>query len=131
MDFQYEKVTPTIIRPIIPIYLHAKGNLYGYKVLIDSGADNNIFHADIGRVLGLKIEDGKLYRFGGIKSAPLVNGYIHKVELEVKEDKYSCEVVFSDHISDNGFGVLGQIGFFDRYNVEFSYQKEIIKITRL
>ena len=130
MEFQYEKITPTTIRPIIPIYLHFKGNLYGYKALIDSGADNNIFHADIGRVLGLKIETGKLYKFGGIKSAPLVNGYVHKVELEVGKDKYLCDVVFSDHISDNGFGILGQVGFFDRYRVEFNYKKEIVRLTK-
>lgn len=40
-------------RPIVPINIKYKGREINYLVLIDSGADFNIFHKDIADLLGI------------------------------------------------------------------------------
>ena len=51
--------------------------------------------------------------------------------LEVGDVKYSCETAFSYDIAKFGYGVLGQVGFFDHFSVEFNYQKGLIKVRKL
>jgi hypothetical protein len=131
MNFNYKKIALGVIRPVIPVYLHANNNLFGYEALIDSGADFNIFHAEIGRYLGLEIESGRPVKFGGIKGTTPALGYFHKVDLELGESKYKCEVAFSDQIANYGYGVLGQVGFFDHFRIEFNFKEELIKTTKI
>ncbi|MDP2649732.1 MAG: hypothetical protein Q8P10_02715, partial [bacterium] len=38
-------------------------------------------------------------------------------------------VVFSNDISDNGYGILGQQGFFNKYKIEFDYIARKINLT--
>jgi len=39
------------------------------------------------------------------------------------------EVRFSYEITPFGFGVLGQLGFFDKFIVKFDYQKKSVEIV--
>ena len=77
MKFSYQKypANPNLafpdrkraLRPVIPIGLIGKdGNIYRYEVLIDSGADHNIFHAEMGELMGLKVKEGKPLEFWGV-----------------------------------------------------------------
>jgi len=69
MKFRYQKIPAKeseafperkfILRPVIPIILEQASKKVGYRVLIDSGADYNIFHAAVGEILGLDIRLGK------------------------------------------------------------------------
>lgn len=42
-------------------------NIVSYAALIDSGADICIFHAEVGKYLGLDIDSGKREEFGGVQ----------------------------------------------------------------
>ena len=56
MQFLYKKFKladgTELFKPIIPIGLLFNGKLIRYEALIDSGADFNIFNAEIGELLG-------------------------------------------------------------------------------
>ena len=54
-------------RPLIPIILEYKNKQIPVLSLVDSGADFNVFHADIAPLLGIDITKLSKMNFGGIK----------------------------------------------------------------
>lgn len=137
MKFRYRKfnLSPSsvffgkrILKPIIPIKILNNDAILQYAALIDSGADFCIFDAGLGEYLGLNITSGMEIQFGGIQSLGGAKAYIHKVTLEIGGHGFKTEVGFSYDISKNGYGILGQKGFFDLFSVKFDLQKEDIEI---
>lgn len=139
MKFPYKKIPilldpktrriGTTHRPIIPVEIAYKGESRRYEALIDSGADHCIFHAEIAELLNIRLEDGKKYVFGGIGGSGLV-GYIHPATLTIGGHSFDTEVVFSFDISQSGYGILGQTGFFDHFRIRFIYAKKLVEVTR-
>lgn len=122
----------TILRPVIPIGLRYKGKVFQrYSVMIDSGADDCIFHAEIGEALGIDMQAGLEKSYSGIGFGEL-KGRRHTVDVEVGGHWVACEVSFCygmvrDHPEfpekKQGlrYGILGQNGFFDKFKVLFDY----------
>lgn len=116
-------------RPIIPVTLKFKGKEFNYLALIDSGADFNIFHAELAKILGIDLKKKKAINFGGIsKDGQQCRGYFVELKLKIKDEEFKTLVVFSDDISDNGYGILGQQGFFNHFLVEFDYHNKTITL---
>ena len=67
MKFRYKKFG-NVLRPVIPIKVSSSKNPegFGYEVLVDSGADLSIFHADIGEALGIDVKKGKPQEVFGV-----------------------------------------------------------------
>ena len=137
MKFKYHKfiLSPSsdffgkhILKPIIPIKILKEDIILRYAALIDSGADFCIFDAGLGEYLGLNIKSGTEVQFGGIQSLGGAKAYIHMVTLEIGGHEFITEVGFSHDISKNGYGILGQKGFFDKFGVKFDLEKEEIEI---
>lgn len=132
MKFPYKKFTlldgTELLKPIIPIGLLFNGRRIKYEALIDSGADFNIFHAEIGELLGLKVRSGKKTKFSGIVGEPF-EVYFHNVTIEVGRWRHKILAGFSYDVSPYGFGILGQRGFFDLFQIKFLFTKRIIEIT--
>ena len=132
MQFPYKKFKladgTELFKPIIPIGLLFNGKQIRYEALIDSGADFNIFNAEIGELLGINVRDGKKVQFSGIAGEPF-EVYLHNLTLEVGGWQYKITSGFSYEISPYGFGILGQKGFFDLFRVEFIFSRGIIEIT--
>lgn len=137
MKFKYRKLNLSppsnffgklILKPIIPLKVSQANAILQYAALIDSGADFCIFDAGIGEYLGLNIKSGVEVQFGGIQSLGGAKAYIHKVDLEIGGIQFKTEIGFSYDISKNGYGILGQKGFFDLFSVKFDLQKEDIEI---
>lgn len=137
MKFRYHKfnLSPSsdffgklILKPIIPIKVSKAGITLQYAALIDSGADFCIFDAGIGEYLALDIKSGIEVQFGGIQSLGGAKAYIHNVILEVGGHEFRTEIGFSYDIAKNGYGILGQKGFFDKANVKFDLVKEEIEL---
>lgn len=86
MKFRYQKIIVKeseafperkfILRPVIPVILEDRDKKVGYRTLIDSGADYNIFHAAVGEILGLDVQSGRKEIFGGISGEKLT-AYLH------------------------------------------------------
>jgi hypothetical protein len=115
-------------RPIIRVALKFNKVEFNYLALIDSGADFNIFHADIAKIL--KIDLSKLknpINFSGIKGGGV--GHFTSIDLGIEGSFVNTPVIFSDDISDNGYGILGQQGFFNNYKIEFDYRLRKIELT--
>ncbi|TSC91901.1 MAG: Uncharacterized protein CEN90_16 [Parcubacteria group bacterium Licking1014_17] len=138
MKFPYRKIRlddasgffgGLILKPIIPVKISA-GNCkeLNYEVLIDSGADFCIFDADVGEYLGIDINSGEKITFGGIQDRKGAAAFMHKVVLNIGGWSYSAIVGFSHDIAKQGFGVLGQKGFFDNFVVKFDLNKEEIEL---
>lgn len=137
MKFRYQKIQAQksvafperkfILRPIIPVVLILKDKKVGYKALLDSGADYNIFHGELGEILGLDVKNGKMENFGGISGGQLI-AYFHSVGAEIGGWEYKLYCGFSYDIPSFGYGVLGQKGFFDNSVVKFDLTKEEIEL---
>jgi len=122
MKFSYKRYGARAIRPVIPIELTYKDRSISYEVLVDSGADFCIFDAQIGELLGIKIKDGEKQEVGGITGV-MQPYYVHEVTMKVGGWPYKVKVGFLPNIAQMGYGVVGQIGFFDIFVVKFDLLK--------
>ncbi len=127
LSFNYKKLPNGILRPLIRIEVSTARNKDGVpcEALVDSGADFCILKADIGEILGLDIKSGAPFDYRGISGAKST-GYFHRVWLAVKETRFMADVVFSYDIPRGGHQVVGQVGFFDHFKVNFDYRKASI-----
>jgi len=119
-------------RPVIPIQLSYNGKTVNYFVLIDSGADFCIFHAEIGEYLGINIRDGKRLEFFGI-IGDKKEAFFHEVSIIVggHEKKCYCGFSYEFNVNKMPYGILGQKGFFDLFKVSMDYGKEQIEIKTI
>lgn len=114
-------------RPIIPIRLRHKENIIKPLTLIDSGADFSMFNAEFASILGIDLDTLEKTTLGGI--AGEVTGYISHVEMAIHETFIPVPVVFSPNFFPFGFsGLLGQVGFFDEFKIEFDRASRLIVI---
>ena len=132
MQFPYKKFKladgTDLLKPIIPIGLLFNDKLIRYEALIDSGADFNLFNAEIGELLDMDIRSGKKVEFSGVAGKPF-EVYLHEVTIEIGGWQHKIPAGFSYEISSYGFGVLGQKGFFNLFRIQFLFSKGIIEIT--
>lgn len=126
MIFKYYEVTPEIIRPIIEVILKSETRVGIFPSLIDSGADYCIFSLETAKLLRIKLKPKNKTTISGI-GRNAVKGYWDELELRIAGKIYTSRVIFAK-ISDFGFGILGQQGFFDHFDVNLSYQNQEIEI---
>lgn len=124
MTFPYIRVTSQIIRPIVPINLKAGSQTIKLDALIDSGADYCIFPLKVAKDLKLFFRSSDKTKFHGIGKA---EGYWHQIEITVGNTSYKTKAVFAD-LKNMEFGVLGQKGFFDHFDVTLSYKNHSIEL---
>lgn len=115
-------------RPVIPITLINGDKKVTNFAIADSGADFCIFHAEIGEEIGIDIESGKPQVFSGITKEQLT-AYFHDIKIGIGGYEYDCYAGFSRDLVNMPYGLLGQVGFFDLFNVLFDYNKERIELN--
>ena len=121
--------------PLLPVELRHGRHHARVMGLIDSGADDCIFPAAIGRLLGLSVETGKKQPFMG--AGALSNlAYFHRVKLSFALDatvfQFAAYVGFSTAMDIPKIGLLGRIGFFDRFHqVVFHPKEQFVELTTL
>ena len=125
--FKYAKFGQ-YFRPVIPVTLRYNGKEFRYLALIDSGADLNIFHANLASILEIDTNKLKAYAFEGIKKGSSASGYLCVLEIGIEDVSFDTPVIFSNDISDNGYGILGQQGFFDHFRVKMDYKGKDIEL---
>lgn len=131
-DIYQDKVsgrTFEVFRPKIPIRLSINHKVSGVLIdcLFDTGSDRNLFPADWGRSLGLKVEKGKMVKIGGIGKSNEITAYTHPVVLYVGTHKIVTEADFSD---EQNMPLLGRTGFMDKvYEIIANEKKRSIRIT--
>lgn len=128
MRFNYKSYDHDILRPVIPIQIIHKSTIVFYEVLIDSGADSNIFSSDIADIFGIDILQGEEGKVAGItgESRKL---YYHYLDLRIGGILYKdVKVGFLREMGEYAYGVVGQKGFFDIFVVKFDLVKKEIDI---
>lgn len=116
-----------IYRPLIPVRLCNKHNLSKFPVncLLDSGADKNLFPAQWGEAVGIKIKSGiEVIHFGiGNKD---VKAYRHTVKLYLGTYIFETEADFS---YEQAFPLLGREGFFKHFTrIIFHERKRFVEL---
>ncbi len=132
INYNYKRLPNGIIRPLIRAEIAIKKNGDGIpcEVLVDSGADFCILKAEIGEILGFNIKSGEAFSYKGINGAEST-GYIHEVWINVKNVWIQAKVVFSYDIPKFGHQVVGQLGFFDHFKINFDYNKGTIVLRSI
>jgi len=86
-----------------------------FGAIIDSGASRCIFHAEIGKAIGLNVSQGELEPTMGI--AGPANTYLHDISLYAPGGIIAIRAGFSADLPVAG--VLGIEGFFDSFKITF------------
>ena len=129
ISFKYKNVGEGKYRPIIPIEIEFTDTIR-YEVLVDSGADFSIFDAEVAEAIGIEdLTTGERFSFGGVTGEEEI-GYRHKVTLRIRDCSYQVKVGFSEHIRQDGTGIVGQKGFFDMFSVKFDYSKKSVVLRK-
>lgn len=116
-----------IYRPLIPIRLAHKHHFGKFPVncLLDSGADKNLFPAQWGETVGIKIKSGKEITHYGIGNKE-IGCFRHKVTLFVGTYKFETEADFS---FEQSFPLLGRDGFFKHFKkIAFNENGHLIEL---
>lgn len=122
--FKYVKVG-NYHRPLIGVTLRNGSNSMKYIALVDSGADFNLFHTDIASLLGINLNNIKQIDLYGVNDKKPLRGYPAGVEIGIDGVFYDAMAVFSPDIAPNALPIVGQVGLFDRFIVQFDYQKKL------
>ena len=95
--------------------------------LVDSGADECLFHASIGRSLGIDIESGRYMKFNGIAGS--IEAYIHPLEIQLQDfsDRVIIKAGFTE--SEGVDAILGQAGFFENYRICFDRSRSRVEVS--
>lgn len=116
-------------RPVIEVILLKNDKFLSHPVLIDSGADYNLFRGEIAEIFGLKLTSGNKRIIYGLGNQP-IKGYKHKIQLRLPGlDTVDTKAIFSKQLSEHAHGVLGNVGFFDKFTVEFDYNNKTIEVS--
>lgn len=129
ISYKYKSVGVDRYRPIIPIDIELN-EIIRYEVLVDSGADYCMFDEEVAEAIGIEdIATGKMFTFGGVTGDKKV-GYWHTVTLSIKGCTYQTKVGFSAEMRDDGYGIVGQKGFFDRFSIIFDYSNKTLTLMK-
>jgi len=88
-----------------------------FEAVVDSGSGDTLFHASIGRSIGIKVEKGIAAGMGGIIKSKKTTAYFHDVNLYVGTDIIKIRAGFREDLSVAG--ILGRRGFFEHFIVTF------------
>lgn len=80
-----------------------------FEAFVDSGSGSCLFHSDIGRAVGLKVENGEEGPLRGVIGGAKGKVYYHRIKLVVTDQMLSIVAGFSDELSVAG--ILGRYGF--------------------
>ena len=117
-------------RPIIPLFLRYKEITIEYHALVDSGADFNLFHADLAGIFGIPLEHADQERISGVGGDAIAYQHIFDISID-QHTFFPAPVLLSPDITLNSYGIVGQVGFFNKFIVEFTYQTKQIALTAL
>lgn len=95
--------------------------------LVDSGADDCLFHASIGRSLGIDVETGTYMKFDGIAGS--IEAYMHPIEIQIQDFPERVKIKAGFTESDGVHAILGQAGFFENFKICFERYRWKIEIT--
>ncbi|MBI4093604.1 hypothetical protein HY417_01450 [Candidatus Kaiserbacteria bacterium] len=87
------------------------------------------FDAELGEAIGIHVAFGKEAKIFGVVPDKWVRQFAHRIELEYDGNTHPIEAGFVRGLSKNGYGILGQKGFFDQVeSITFEAKKAVFGI---
>lgn len=113
--------------PLLQVFIRRDINMRPVLALVDSGAADCIFSASLGEVLGIDVASGKAHKFHSFNLHE-TQGFVHRIRLQVTGFSHWIDVdaVF---IESEVMPILGQMGFFENYQVVFERFKRQFEIN--
>jgi len=124
-NFEYAKVADRFF-PIIPLLVGKGDEWVPIDALVDSGAVISLFTADVGRALGLKVEDGEPFKPTGISGN--LTAYLHSIKLKVGEIDIQTRAAFTDQLALK-INLLGREGLFEHFQVVFNEKRKQLTLN--
>jgi hypothetical protein len=90
-----------------------------FEAVVDSGSPFCFFQADIGKAIGIRIEDGVEGPLSGVVAGAATSAFFHDIGLHVGTDIIRIKAGFCDQLAVAG--ILGRNGFFDNFMVTFDH----------
>lgn len=98
-----------------------------FDAIIDSGATTCVFHASIGRAIGLDIEKGQPTQTQGVAGPCKI--YLHDISLYIPGGVVATRARFLDELPLAG--LLGMVGFFEHFRITFDPTAFCVELERL
>jgi hypothetical protein len=119
----------TMYRPLMMATVTASnGKALQWLVMPDSGADACLFPMSLAVLLKLNIPSLPKTLTGGVGSSANVT-YYDTISINLQNGiEFKAFVGFTEGMDGVGFGLLGQDGFFDKYDVEFLRHNKLFTI---
>jgi len=118
MSIKYTALDGATNRPYADIEVSKDGQSETYLVLVDSGADINVFSSEIAESLGIDVESGEPLSVRGA-TGDEQTFYLHPITVKVGEDLFNTSAAFASVPHLESAGLAGQHGFFDHFIVKF------------
>ena len=102
----------------------------GEEALVDSGSGHNLFSLEIAELCRVNLRNAGRAKLSTYK--PDENeqqGIVAEMNYELRGCKWTAETIFVD--TSKEYGLLGQLGFFNHFNVTFRYQQRFIDIEHV
>jgi len=116
-------------RPMADVILIASnGESVRFEALADTGADFCLFPLNVAKLLGLKLDQLETATTTGVGNASNLT-YYDDLTIDLGNGViFTTRVGFTVGMDRAGFGLLGQQGFFENYNVEFRHRDRIFTV---
>jgi hypothetical protein len=88
-----------------------------FEAVVDSGSAVCLFHADIGKALGMKLGEGEKDQLGGVVGGSKGDVWYHKVKLKLLAEVIPITAGFSENLAVAA--ILGRHGFFEHFTITF------------
>jgi hypothetical protein len=133
-SFDYRKIPNHAVprkrwikRPMLQVTFVNGTKRHQIVCLVDSGADECLFHASVGRSSGLDLQSGRYKKFDGIAGS--IEAYVHPIELQVQDvpERVMIDAGFTE--SDGVHAILGQAGFFENFKICFERYRWRIEVS--
>lgn len=125
----------SITRPILTITLENNGLSIATFAIVDSGADNCLFPASLAPQLGIAVPNPNAYVFTGTSEHGQI-AYFGTVQASIWNGKpdespmtFPLYAGFCETLEHVGMGLLGQDGFFSRFNIQFEYAANFFDVS--
>ena len=117
-----------IAKPYVSLIMCSQEKRIKVDGLIDSGLDHNLFSMILAEVCGIDLTNAEEVNVSGFNHVGKKNrGYLVPVKYVLDNYEWMGDTVFVE--TDQPHGFLGQAGFFDAFNILFSYSQETIELN--
>jgi hypothetical protein len=114
-------------RPVVDVEIFGPKNSISTFALLDSGADNCLFHFEYAKAIGIDLDKCKKSATMGVEGGK-IEIYLTEIQIKVKGlEKIKVPVGFIKSNSVNG--LLGQIGFFDLNRIKFERDHGVFEVN--